>query len=140
MCLLVTSCGLAQEPVKEPTAPPWPAGLIMAIKTKDLPAVKESLEQGAEVNAKSNDGLTPLMLAARYSSTPEIVTLLLEMGADPLAETPAISRRWTNFLARSNKAGQKAIDLAQKNELLKGTPAYWKLHDQSFEGGGGTAP
>ena len=44
MGLLVTSCGLAQEPVKEPTAPPWPEGLISAIHANDLPAVKESLE------------------------------------------------------------------------------------------------
>ncbi|RTZ90470.1 MAG: hypothetical protein DSY92_06770, partial [Planctomycetota bacterium] len=75
MGLLVTSCGLAQEPVKEPTAPRWPSGLIMAIKTKDLPAVKESLEKGAEINAKSNDGQTPLMYAVGFSSTPAIITL-----------------------------------------------------------------
>jgi len=81
MCLLVTSCGLAQEPAKEPTAPPWPAGLIMAIMANDLPAVKESFEQGAEVNARHYSGVTPLMIAARYSMSPEIVTLLLEKGA-----------------------------------------------------------
>ena len=82
MCLLVTSCGLAQEPVKEPTAVRWPAGLITAIQANDLPAVKESLEKGAEVNARNNDGWTPLMLAAGKSSTPEIVTLLLDKGAE----------------------------------------------------------
>jgi ankyrin repeat protein len=118
MGLLVTSCGLAQEPVKEPTAPPWPEGLITAIQANDLPAVKESLEQGAEVNARDNGGWTPLMIAANYSSTPEIVTLLLEKGADALAK---------------DEDGKKAIDYAKENDQLKDTKAYWKLHDQSFE-------
>ncbi len=32
-----------------------------------------------------------------------------------------------------DKNGKKAIDHAQENEKLKGTPAYWKLHNKSFE-------
>ncbi|MEE2856623.1 MAG: ankyrin repeat domain-containing protein, partial [Planctomycetota bacterium] len=63
-------------------------------------------------------GWTPLMHAARYSSTPEVVTLLLEEGADALAKS---------------KEGKKAIDYAEENVKLKDTKAYWKLHDQSFE-------
>ena len=92
MCLLVTSGGLAQEPVQEPTAPPWPQGLISAIVLNDLPAVKEFLEQGAEVNARDND-------------------------ADALAK---------------DEDGMKAIDHAKKNDKMKDTMAYWKLHDKSF--------
>jgi len=152
MCLLVTSCGFAQEPVQEPTAPPWPAGLITAIKANDLPAVKESLEKGAEVNARNNGGTTPLMIAAGFSSTPEIVSLLVEKGAEveartnfgwtPLifsagaSTTPEIVtlllEKGADALAKS-KAGKKAIDHAEENDKLKGTKAYWKLHDKSFE-------
>ncbi|HCW45175.1 MAG TPA: ankryin, partial [Planctomycetes bacterium] len=75
-------------------------------------------EKGAEVNAKSTSGWTPLMVAAGDSSTPEIVALLIEKGADALAK---------------DEEGKKAIDHAQENEKLKGTPAYWKLHNKSFE-------
>jgi ankyrin repeat protein len=186
MCLLVTSCGLAQEPVQEPTVLRWPEGLITAIQANDLPAVKESLEKGAEVNARNNGGSTPLMIAAGFSSTPEIVSLLVEKGAEveartnfgwtPLifsagsSTTPEIvtlllekgaeveardTDGWTplmiaarfsstseivtvllekgaDALAKS-KAGKKAIDYAEENDKLKGTKAYWKLHDQSFE-------
>jgi hypothetical protein len=39
------------------------------------------IEAGADVNAKDDDGNTPLMIAAQHSSTPAIVTLLIEAGA-----------------------------------------------------------
>jgi hypothetical protein len=39
------------------------------------------IEAGADVNAKDDEGLTPLMIAAHYS-TPEMVTLLIDAGAD----------------------------------------------------------
>ena len=32
-----------------------------------------------------------------------------------------------------DEGGKKAIDYAEENDKLKGTKAYWKLHDQSFE-------
>jgi hypothetical protein len=76
------------------------------------------VEKGAEIEVRDKDGWTPLMVAAGYSSTPEIVTLLLAKGADALAK---------------DEDGKKAIDYAQQNDKLKGTKAYWKLHDKSFE-------
>ena len=76
------------------------------------------LEHGAEIDARDNNGWTPLMLAAGFSSTPEIVQLLLDQGGDALAK---------------DSDGNKAIDHAKENTALKGTPAYWNLHDQSFE-------
>ncbi|MGA1490049.1 MAG: ankyrin repeat domain-containing protein, partial [Planctomycetota bacterium] len=76
------------------------------------------LDKGAALDARSNNGWTPLMWAAALSITPEIVQLLLDKGANALLK---------------NEAGERAIDLAKKNEALMGTPAYWKLHDRSFE-------
>lgn len=84
----------------------------------DLTRVRSLVEAGAAVDARSNNGSTPLMLAAALSTTPEIVQLLLDKGANALLK---------------NEAGERAIDLAKKNEALMGTPAYWKLHDRSFE-------
>ncbi|MHC4935388.1 MAG: hypothetical protein ACYTGJ_04125 [Planctomycetota bacterium] len=57
------------------------------------------------------------MVAARFN-TPEIVQLLLDKGANALLK---------------NEAGERAIDLAKENKALMDTPAYWKLHDRSFE-------
>ena len=96
----------------------WTPLMVAAGKSSTPEIVQLLLEKGAELNARSTAGGTPLMFAARNSSTPEIVQLLLEKGADALAK---------------DKEGKKAIDHAQKNEKLKGTPAYWKLHNKSFE-------
>ncbi len=52
------------------------------IKGSRADYIREQIRKGAEINAKDpDDGMTPLMFAA-VSSTPEIVTLLLEKGAD----------------------------------------------------------
>ena len=54
--------------------------LGVAICKGDIETVKKFVEYGANVNEKSN-GLTPLMLAARYNHV-EIIKLLLENGAN----------------------------------------------------------
>ena len=51
-----------------------------AICKGDVEAVKKFIEYGANVNETSN-GLTPLMLAARYNNV-EIINLLIEKGAN----------------------------------------------------------
>lgn len=58
--------------------------------------VQQMLDRGADVNAVTNDGDTPLMLAARAGKT-QSVTALLMKGADALAE---------------NSQGQTALDIA----------------------------
>ena len=73
--------------------------------------------------ARNEDGNTPLHTAAGWSSLIEelerhqrhagaAVVALLEAGADPLAR---------------NEAGETPWDLAQANELLRGSDAYWRL-------------
>jgi uncharacterized protein len=42
------------------------------------------IEQGAELNARSDNGTTPLMMAARYGNS-DLVPLLLKAGAEPRA-------------------------------------------------------
>lgn len=54
--------------------------LCNAIIKGDLATVKKFVEYGSDVNEMSN-GLTPLMLAARYNKV-EILKYLLEKGAD----------------------------------------------------------
>ena len=113
LCLVISTL-LATADLQSQEATP----LHIAASGNDLQKVVLLLEKGAELEARDTDGWTPLMFAAAASSTPEIVALLIEKGADALAK---------------DKEGKKAIDHAQENEKLKGTPAYWKLHNKSFE-------
>ncbi|MGA1203859.1 MAG: ankyrin repeat domain-containing protein, partial [Planctomycetota bacterium] len=67
--------------------------LHAAARDDDLTRVRSLVEAGAAIDARDNDGWTPLMLAAANSTTPEIVQLLLDKGAaidarDLLDKTP----------------------------------------------------
>ena len=60
-------------------AKPVPTPLCTAISKGDFDAVKKFVEYGADVNERSN-GLTPLMVAARYNRV-DIVEFLIGKGA-----------------------------------------------------------
>lgn len=53
--------------------------LCVAIMKGDTESVKKFIEYGADVNESSN-GMTPLMVAARYNKA-EIISLLISKGA-----------------------------------------------------------
>jgi ankyrin repeat protein len=57
--------------------------LIDAVKTGQLAKVEEALNAGADIQQQDEQGWTPLNWAAGRGST-EIVSLLLDRGADPL--------------------------------------------------------
>ena len=92
--------------------------LHVAASGNNLATLNQLIDQGAQIEARDKIGQTPLMLAAVFSSTPEIVQLLIDKGANALTKC---------------KAGKKAIDYAKENEKLVGTQAYWNLHNKSFE-------
>ncbi len=58
--------------------------LLGAIRRGDLALFESQLREGTPPNVHTADGTTPLMLAALYG-TPEMLTLLLDHGADPNA-------------------------------------------------------
>lgn len=60
--------------------------------------------------------MTSLMYAAWFNENPEMITALLNAGAD--AKT-------------KSSAGKTAFDFAQYNLKLVGTDAYWKLQEAS---------
>ena len=66
--------------------------------------VKALLEQGADVNAKDNDGFTALMFAARDGQT-DTVPALLAKGADVNAK----DNDGRTALMRAKKKGHKEI-------------------------------
>ena len=71
-----------------------------------------------DVNARDEDGYTPLHRAARWTENPEVIIALLDAGADGTAV---------------NHDGETPFDLAQDNEALAGTEAYWALNEARFE-------
>ena len=76
--------------------------------------VQEFLDLGVDVNAKDDDGFTPLHAAAGHNVNPEVITVLLKAGADVNAK---------------NSQGKTALDYAKDNEKLKGTQALKELEE-----------
>ena len=121
------------------------------VKTATPEEIREAINSGADVNARDEDGWTALMYAAYSNGNPDVINVLLDAGADIKARddigmTPLV------YAARSNKnpdvikvlleagadgktrndSGETAFDLAEENEHLKGTDAYWQLNDARF--------
>ena len=111
--------------------------------------VSRCLEAGANIDARSEDGLTPLHFAAGFGDSPAALKALLAAGANIEARD---ENGWTPLHAAAyNSAGvvkalltaganPKALtfrastpaDLIQENDALKGTDAYWLLLDRGF--------
>ena len=84
------------------------------------PTVSSSLiRYGARVNARDNYNNTPLHDAsAKSDPNPEIIKILLAAGADGRLK---------------NLDGATAFDVAEENEKLKGSDAYWSLKTAAKE-------
>ena len=88
-------------------------------KMASLQMVSDCFNYGADVNARNEDGDTPLHSAATESKNPEFLTVLLEAGADGRA---------------INERGKTPFqDARASNRALRGTDAYWALNDARFE-------
>ena len=74
------------------------------------------IQEGAEVNAVGEDGMTALMLAAKNNSNPEVTTALVRNGADINARA---------------QDGRRALDFAESNRNLVNTDALRELTNRS---------
>ncbi|MES2410537.1 MAG: ankyrin repeat domain-containing protein [Bacteroidota bacterium] len=79
--------------------------LCNAIVKGDLATVKKFVEYGSDVNEMSN-GVTPLMLAARYNKV-DIIKYLMERGADKQIKD---ERGNTALKYAENSKSQEAVD------------------------------
>ena len=79
--------------------------------TRPIDIAKELLEKGANVNAQSKSGITPLMIAGANNNAP-MIGLLMESGADPTLK---------------DAQGKTALDIAQQNGNLEAVQAIQVL-------------
>lgn len=99
--------------------------LHWAARDNENPAVIEALVRaGADVQALNENARMPLVSAAGWNENPAVIEALLAVGADPMAR---------------NAQGKTPWDLAQGNEVLKGSDAYQRLNEARFESPGGSA-
>jgi ankyrin repeat protein len=120
-------------------------------KTATISDVKDELDAGVDVMSQNADGFTPLHSASMHG-TNEIIQALLDAGADVMAEeaddwTP-LHRAASCFecapenihlllaagasVMAKDQYGKTPWDLAQQNEKLKGTKAYWALNNAQY--------
>ena len=76
------------------------------------------LNAGADVNARTNNGMTVLMYAAEGMANPENVRALLKAGADPKAK---------------DKSGRTALDLARAASMYVGARERIKLLEEAMK-------
>ncbi len=116
VAVVLVGCG--ESPPPEPWTPSdtpieLAAGILGNIET-----VKKYLDDGKDVNAKDDTGMTPLHLAAMYGRK-EIAELLIAKGADVNAKDDA---RWTplHYAGGSKEVAElliaKGADVNAKND------------------------
>ena len=111
--------------------------------------VQAELDGGADVMARNEIGMTPLHKAAHYGYAENIQALLTAdadvMARDVSGSTPlhwaalhdapasiqALLAAGADAKAK-DKDGETPWALAQENEKLKGTKAYWALNDAQY--------
>jgi ankyrin repeat protein len=76
--------------------------------TDNLEIVTELVEHGADVNAKSGDSRTPLLIAAGRFGAGPVVKTLLDHGANPSAHSPGLGDTMTP-LAEAAYVGDESI-------------------------------
>ena len=119
-------------------------------KATEVSDMTRCLQAGADPNARTGNGQTPLHFAAG-NGTAEAVATLLNAGADPNARTvvgntPLHFAEHAEPVAALLEAGadpaardtncKLPFDYAADNEQLKGTDVYWKLNDARFQSSG----
>ncbi|NLE15796.1 MAG: ankyrin repeat domain-containing protein [Spirochaetales bacterium] len=86
------------------------AAAVSATKVKEI---KTLLDEGADIHTQNEWGLTPIMLAAQYNPSVNVLKALLEAGAD-IQEAEPKYRSNSLHLAANKSASPKIIE-----ELLK---------------------
>jgi len=106
--------GKTRRELKAPTAKAIDILIFKAAFEGNVEAVKQRLAAGTDVNAKNNDGSTPLHIAARHG-VKEVAELLIDKGADvnvknAFGRTPLdYSEEVKDWYSPKDKAAKKEI-------------------------------
>lgn len=95
---------------------------------RNAAVVRDLLEVGVEVNARTKDGATPLHWAVGWN-TPAVIRTLLDAGADAAARDDDGITSW--YYAQDNKA------LKGSNVRWRLNEGRWRLNEGRFEWGHG---
>ena len=88
------------------------SNLLTAIRKGSISEINQAIQNGAKVNAKDNDGWTPLVFACDNKASKEVIELLIAKGAKVNAKT---NFRWTPLMfACANKAPKEVIELLKE--------------------------
>lgn len=87
-------------------------------KDGEFEIVQALLDAGASADAEDFEDATPLMLAASYSTAPEIFSVLLDAAEKPCVE---------------NARGMTALKYHDENKALERDDIYWVLHARCNE-------
>lgn len=98
---------VASQPLKKGRAERFNQG------TSSLDIARRLIDGGADVNAKSKSGVTPLMIAASHNNPP-LIGILLQSGADPSIKTSAGQTALDIAKANQNKAAALQLELSTK--------------------------
>lgn len=74
-------------------------------------------DMGDEILGKYT-GMTPLMLAARYNTSPYVITYMLQNGA---------------AIKTTDNKGKTAVDYAKENPFIYKTNIYWQMNDKLYD-------
>ena len=103
----------------------WTPLLLAAGSVNSNPeTIRTLIDAGAYLNAVSMEGSSVLMLAAERASDPEIITILLSSGADPIHRQIITPGRGANVELF-------ALDYAMDNVNLQDTEALRRLKEET---------
>jgi quinoprotein dehydrogenase-associated probable ABC transporter substrate-binding protein len=103
---------------------PAEGAMFLPGSARPIDIAQELIEKGADVNAKSKEGVTPLMVAAA-NNNPPMIGLLIEAGADINAK---------------NNQGKTAKDVAEMNDNAEAAQAIKVLGTAKSAAGAPAAP
>ena len=85
--------------------------------TATVQDVEDAIASGADIHARTEEGETPLHVAARYSKTPAVVALLLDRGA---------------YIHERNQDGSTPLHAAASNSTIPAVVETLLEHDANI--------
>ncbi|MGA2764667.1 MAG: ankyrin repeat domain-containing protein [Spirochaetia bacterium] len=94
--------------------------------------VQAAIDKGADANARSG-GRTPLIVAATSNKHPEVITALLEAGADMEARDPYDSTAllWAAINGQNSEVIVVLLNAGADAKAKEGSPALQQLQEAS---------